>query len=51
MKTIFEPDVREGLIRRIERLSENCAAGWGIMTPYQKALQPIRRDVFGQKKL
>ena len=35
MKTIFEPDVREGLIRRIERLSENCAAGWGIMTPYQ----------------
>ncbi len=35
MKTIFNKETREELIRRIKDLNEDCEAGWGKMNVYQ----------------
>lgn len=38
MKTIFDPEVRQALIPRINKLDENCQAQWGKMNVYQMLL-------------
>ena len=35
MKSIFEKEIRDGLINRINSLTENSQAQWGKMNVYQ----------------
>jgi DinB superfamily len=44
MKSIFEQQVREDLIHRIEKLSDSSAAIWGKMNVYQMIMHCIKTE-------
>jgi hypothetical protein len=44
MKSIFDKQVREELIQRIEKLSDSSAASWGKMNVYQMILHCIKTE-------
>jgi Protein of unknown function (DUF1569) len=44
MKSIFEKEVREALIQRIEKLSDSSAATWGKMNVYQMIVHCIKTE-------
>lgn len=35
MKTIFDPEIRKGLIKRVEKLTDNHSAKWGKMNAFK----------------
>ncbi len=44
MKTIFEQQVRDDLIQRIEKLSDSSTASWGKMNVYQMIVHCIKTE-------
>jgi hypothetical protein len=44
MKSIFEKQVREDLIQRIEKLSDSSTATWGKMNVYQMIVHCIKTE-------
>jgi hypothetical protein len=44
MKSIFEKQVREELIHRIEKLSDSSTANWGKMNVYQMIVHCIKTE-------
>lgn len=44
MKSVFNKDVREELISRIERLSDSSTAKWGKMNVYQMIVHCIKTE-------
>ena len=44
MKSIFEKEVRDGLISRIENLSDSSSNKWGKMNVYQMIVHSIKTE-------